>query len=325
MSAQSDEFHKSARRYRTSAFAELMDIVYRTLSPTERDQLPRETGAYVNALVAHALGDLAKFGDDLRRATAGTFDENVHGERFILDPMRTDSITTSALYLDERGNLVSVTNPELERAPAPRGELGELSMVAYQSYTVLTGPEAGQTFPRHVRKLPDTPRLQGPHATLAQRGARSDAESLKQPEAGARLKVFICHASEDKPSARRLARSVEGWGHDPWLDEEKLVAGQEWDPEIRRAVREADVVLVCLSNHFGKRGYVQKEVRLALDVADEQPEGAIYLIPVKLEDCPVPDRLTKWQWVDLFESAGQPKLEAALRLAAVALHKASRK
>ena len=37
---------------------------------------------------------------------------------------------------------------------------------------------------------------------------------------------------------------------------------------------------------------IQKELRKALDVADEQPEGSIYLIPVRLELCEFPDRLS---------------------------------
>jgi len=75
----------------------------------------------------------------------------------------------------------------------------------------------------------------------------------------------------------------------------------------------ADVVIVCLSNRSEKRGYVQKEIRRALDVADEQAEGAIYLIPVKLTECSIPDRLSKWQCVDLSIANGETKLEAALR------------
>jgi hypothetical protein len=43
---------------------------------------------------------------------------------------------------------------------------------------------------------------------------------------------------------------------------------------------------------------VQKEIKFALDVADEQPEDTIFLIPLKLEECDVPERLARWHWVD---------------------------
>jgi hypothetical protein len=94
-------------------------------------------------------------------------------------------------------------------------------------------------------------------------------------------------------------------GFSPWLDEKDLLPGQDWEVEITRAVRKSDVVLVCLSKSATtKSGFVQKEVVFALDVADKQPEGTIYLIPVRLDDCVVPDRLQRWQWVDLYSQAG---------------------
>jgi hypothetical protein len=100
---------------------------------------------------------------------------------------------------------------------------------------------------------------------------------------------------------------------DPWLDEENLLPGQDWNYEISRAVRDSDVVLVCLSeNSVSKTGYVQREIKVALDVADEQPEGAIFIIPVKLEECVVPDRLSTWQWVNLEDTGGYERLVAAL-------------
>ena len=48
-----------------------------------------------------------------------------------------------------------------------------------------------------------------------------------------KLKVFLCHSSDDKPAVRDLYQRLksEGW-IDPWLDEEKLYPGQDWDYEF---------------------------------------------------------------------------------------------
>jgi formylglycine-generating enzyme required for sulfatase activity len=130
-----------------------------------------------------------------------------------------------------------------------------------------------------------------------------------------KLKVFLCHSKDDKPKVRELYQRLVTDGFDVWLDEEKLMPGQDWDLEIRKAVRDSDVVVVCLSNgSVTKVGYVQKEIRFALDVADEQPEDTIYLIPARLEECKVPSRLNKWQWVDLFETKGLEKLKLSLNV-----------
>ncbi|HET9590608.1 MAG TPA: TIR domain-containing protein, partial [Anaerolineales bacterium] len=131
------------------------------------------------------------------------------------------------------------------------------------------------------------------------------------------LKVFLCHASGDKPPVRNLYKRLVVEGVDVWLDQEKLLPGQDWQVEIPRAVREADVVIICLSNKsITKEGYIQKEIRFALDSAEEKPEGTIFLIPARLEDCVVPERLNRWQWVDLFEENGFVRLLRSLKLRA---------
>lgn len=136
-------------------------------------------------------------------------------------------------------------------------------------------------------------------------------------EAKRQLKVFLCHASGDKPPVRELYKRLVAEGVDAWLDQEKLLPGQDWRVEIPRAVKEADVVVICLSNKsITKEGYVQKEIKFALDNAEEKPEGTIFLIPARLEDCVVPERLNRWQWVDLFEENGFVRLLRSLKLRA---------
>jgi CheY-like chemotaxis protein len=128
------------------------------------------------------------------------------------------------------------------------------------------------------------------------------------------LRVFLCQSSGDKPAVRALYGRLRAEGIDPWLDEECLLPGQDWQQEIPKAVRAADSVLVCLSRAaITKAGYVQKEIRYALDVADEQPEGAIFIVPIKLEECAVPERLRRWHWVDLFAERGYERLMRGLR------------
>jgi len=131
------------------------------------------------------------------------------------------------------------------------------------------------------------------------------------------LSIFLCHSSSDKPKVRDIYKRLKSDKFDPWLDEEKLIPGQDWQQEIPKAVRKADVVLVCLSRgSITKAGYVQKEITYALDVADEQPEGTIFLIPLKLEECDVPERLSRWHWVNYFEKSGYKKLLDALHMRA---------
>jgi formylglycine-generating enzyme required for sulfatase activity len=130
------------------------------------------------------------------------------------------------------------------------------------------------------------------------------------------LKVFLCHAHSDKDAVRALYERLTKDGVDAWLDKAKLLPGQDWEFEIRKAVREADVVVVCLSKDFNRAGFRQKEVRIALDTAMEQPEGETFIIPARLEESDTLESLRKWHWVDLFENDGYEMLMRALRVRA---------
>ena len=135
-----------------------------------------------------------------------------------------------------------------------------------------------------------------------------------------KLKVFLCHSSGDKPAVRDLYTRLQADGFDPWLDEEDILPGQDWRREIPKAVRSAEAIIVCLSHaSITKAGYVQKEIVDALDVADQKPEGTIFIIPLRLEDCEIPERLSRWQMGHLFAERGYERLVQALKIRADAL------
>jgi hypothetical protein len=135
-----------------------------------------------------------------------------------------------------------------------------------------------------------------------------------------KLKVFLCHASEDKPIVRQIYRQLVSidW-LDPWLDEEKLLPSQDWNLEIEKAVEAAEAVIVCVSSvSVAKEGYVQKELRRVLNIALEKPEGAIFVIPVRLDDCELPRQLNDRQSLKYFPDAqcadAFEKLKLSLKL-----------
>ena len=142
---------------------------------------------------------------------------------------------------------------------------------------------------------------------------RSDSVHGEAGDRSQKLRVFLCHASEDKANVREVCQLLKTDGFSPWLDEEDLLPGQQWSEEIPKAVRNANAVIVFVSQRaVTKEGYFQKEIKFALDLADEKPQGTIFLIPAKLEECTVPDRLSHLQWVDLFRTDGYRRLKTAL-------------
>ena len=72
-------------------------------------------------------------------------------------------------------------------------------------------------------------------------------------------------------------------------------------------------MLVFLSDvSVRKRGFVQKEFRLAEEAHGRMPEDAIFLIPVQLSDCDVPQRFSHLHCAKLYESDGFEKLLKSL-------------
>jgi hypothetical protein len=128
------------------------------------------------------------------------------------------------------------------------------------------------------------------------------------------LQIFLLHARRDERIVRRLYRRLLRDGADVWLDQAKLLPGQDWQYEIHQAIHGSDVVIACLSRRFNKEGgYRHEELRIAVEKANSLPDRKIFLIPARLEQCDMPALLQRWQCVDLFEGEGYKSLIRALR------------
>lgn len=127
--------------------------------------------------------------------------------------------------------------------------------------------------------------------------------------------VFISYTRADKNMALELYDFLKGNGYSPWLDVKNLLPGQEWKVEIENAIRQSDVFITCLTtNCVNKTGFVQAEFREALEVAKMMPEGKIFIIPVRFEECNVPNSLQKYHWLDYFDTGEREKLIRAIEL-----------
>ncbi|MGE0131695.1 MAG: SUMF1/EgtB/PvdO family nonheme iron enzyme [Blastocatellales bacterium] len=126
------------------------------------------------------------------------------------------------------------------------------------------------------------------------------------------VRIFISYAREDEARVKQLYQRLAGAGFQPWLDREHIIPGMKWEPVIKKALKQSDFVLVCLSaTSINKRGFLQREIKQALEQAEEKLEHDVYLIPARLDDCEMPDSLSEIQWVDLFEDDGWQQLLGA--------------
>ncbi|HAV78108.1 MAG TPA: hypothetical protein DCX53_12230 [Anaerolineae bacterium] len=126
--------------------------------------------------------------------------------------------------------------------------------------------------------------------------------------------IFIIHAHRDREAVHNLYQSLVDDGLNAWLDAERLQPGQDWQSEIRNALLKCDAVIVCLSRSFDKQqGYRHEELKLALEKANFLPGDEVFIIPVRLEKCDMPESLRHLHRVDLFKAGGYKMLLGALR------------
>lgn len=131
-----------------------------------------------------------------------------------------------------------------------------------------------------------------------------------------RKRVFLAYAVEDRPTVRTIYRFLRQQGFDPWMDAECLLPGQNWPRAITRSLEIADFVVPCFSRiACRKRGHFHAELRYALECSRRLPLDAVFLVPVRLEECQIPRSIQQQiQYVDLFPDYrhGLGRLVAAL-------------
>ncbi len=117
-----------------------------------------------------------------------------------------------------------------------------------------------------------------------------------------RIRVFLSYAKEDQATVKKLYDELQKAGFEPWMDVAKLVPGQNWPRAIQQAIDVTDFILVNFSHRsVGKRGHFQCELRHALEVAERMPLDEIFLVPVRLSECDVPNEIARTtQYIDLF-------------------------
>jgi hypothetical protein len=117
-----------------------------------------------------------------------------------------------------------------------------------------------------------------------------------------RPRVFIAYVDEDVITAKKLYQEMQKRGFRPWLDKKKLMPGQNWPRAIETAIQTSDFFVACFSRRStSKRGTFHSELRYALLCAEKIPLDEIFFIPLRLDECTVPNRIAKRvQYVDLF-------------------------
>lgn len=127
-------------------------------------------------------------------------------------------------------------------------------------------------------------------------------------------RIFLSYAPEDKEIVEELYQKLQAAGFQPWMDSKDILPGEAWQTKIKEAIENSEFFLACLSNNsVSKRGILQKEFKIAQDVFQEKLDNDIYIIPIRLDKCSVPENMEHLQQLNLFEKNGFARLELAIR------------
>ena len=118
---------------------------------------------------------------------------------------------------------------------------------------------------------------------------------------GPRPRVFISYAREDAALASRVFDALQKAYFEPWLDQESLQGGDDWNKRIENDLDASDFVLVLYSPEFCRKtdSYVNKEVALACERA-LRVRGS-FLIPVRTAPIAEEDRVDALRKFDEME------------------------
>lgn len=127
--------------------------------------------------------------------------------------------------------------------------------------------------------------------------------------------IFISYATPDRERVLPYVTWLTQQGFNVWMDCKKLMPGQNWDFEIKRAFEKSSLVIAFISlNSFERRGYVQRELKIALDKLSERLIDDIYLIPVVLDaGLKIPDQIKPIQCLFAEDAQCNEKLAKSLK------------
>jgi len=131
--------------------------------------------------------------------------------------------------------------------------------------------------------------------------------------------VFISYAREDLPAVQKLKAGLDAAGVTTWFDLERLEGGDDYDRKIQRNVARCSYFIPIVSATTQRRleGYFRREWSYAIDRARNIAEGAMFILPVCIDDtveadAHVPDRFRALHFARLPD--GEPTAAFVTRL-----------
>ena len=101
--------------------------------------------------------------------------------------------------------------------------------------------------------------------------------------------VFISYAREDLPAVQKLKAGLDAAGVTTWFDLDRLEGGDDYDRKIQRNIARCSyfVPVVSATTQLRLEGYFRREWSYAIDRTRNIAEGALFILPVCIDDTDV--------------------------------------
>jgi hypothetical protein len=98
--------------------------------------------------------------------------------------------------------------------------------------------------------------------------------------------VFVSYAREDLAAVQKLKTGLDTAGVKTWFDLERLESGDDYDRKIQRNIARCSYFVPVISASTERRleAYFRREWSYALDRARNMAEGALFILPVCIDD-----------------------------------------
>ena len=123
--------------------------------------------------------------------------------------------------------------------------------------------------------------------------------------------VFISYCHENRDIVNKLYRTLNAKGVVTWVNWDNLDHGILLRQAIQQTLQHGDFFIACFSKEYSVRGTTHKneELSIAIEKLQQDPSDRIWFIPVKLNECQIPDinigegsTLQNLQYVNLYDN-----------------------
>jgi hypothetical protein len=131
--------------------------------------------------------------------------------------------------------------------------------------------------------------------------------------------IFISYAREDLPAVQRLKAALDSAGLTTWFDLDRLEGGDDYDRKIHANIGRCSFFLPVISATTQRRheAYFRREWSYAVDRSRNIAEGAVFILPVCIDDTPEATALVPEKFKSLHISrlpGGEPSPDFIRRL-----------